>query len=56
MAALLGIFYIATFIDLADKMFRGEATTALMLRFFYFQTPQFVYYVIPIARAGRRRW
>ncbi len=47
--ALLGIFYIATFIDLADKMFRGEATTALVLRFFYFQTPQFVYYVIPIA-------
>ncbi len=48
-AALLGIFYIATFIDLADKMFRGEATTALVLRFFYFQTPQFIYYVIPIA-------
>jgi LPS export ABC transporter permease LptG len=47
--ALLGIFYIATFIDLADKMFRGEATTSLVLRFFYFQTPQFVYYVIPIA-------
>ncbi len=47
--ALLGIFYISTFIDLADKMFRGEATTSLVLRFFYFQTPQFVYYVIPIA-------
>ena len=49
MTALLGIFYISTFIDLADKMFRGEATTSLVLRFFYFQTPQFVYYVIPIA-------
>ncbi len=47
--ALLGIFYIATFIDVADKMFRGEATSALVLRFFYFQTPQFVYYVVPIA-------
>jgi LPS export ABC transporter permease LptG len=45
----LGVFYISTFIDLADKLFRGEATTALMLRYFFFQTPQFVYFVIPIA-------
>ena len=37
----LGVFYIATFIDLADKLFRGSATTVMMLRFFYFQTPQF---------------
>ena len=45
----LGIFYISTFIDLADKLFRGSATTALLLRFFYYQTPQYVYYIIPIA-------
>ncbi len=38
--AALGIFYISTFIDLADKLFRGSATTALLLRFFYYQTPQ----------------
>ena len=43
------IFYISTFIDLADKLFRGEATTAMLLRYFYFATPQFVYYVIPMA-------
>jgi LPS export ABC transporter permease LptG/LPS export ABC transporter permease LptF len=47
--AALGIFYISTFIDLADKLFRGSATTALLLRFFYYQTPQYVYYIIPIA-------
>jgi LPS export ABC transporter permease LptG/LPS export ABC transporter permease LptF len=46
---LLGVFYIATFIDLADKLFRGETTTATLLRYFYFQTPQFLYYVIPMA-------
>jgi LPS export ABC transporter permease LptG/LPS export ABC transporter permease LptF len=46
---LLGVFYIATFIDLADKLFRGEATSALLLRYFFFQTPQFVYFVIPMA-------
>ena len=34
---LLGIFYISTFIDLADKLFRGEATTAMLLRYFYFR-------------------
>jgi LPS export ABC transporter permease LptG len=47
--SLLGMFYIATFMDLADKLFRGTATTGLLLRYFYFETPQFVYYVIPIA-------
>jgi LPS export ABC transporter permease LptG/LPS export ABC transporter permease LptF len=47
--SLMGIFYIATFIDLADKLFRGATTGAMLLRFFYFQTPQYVYYVIPLA-------
>jgi LPS export ABC transporter permease LptG len=49
LVGLLGVFYIATFIDLADKLFRGEASTGMMLRYFYFQTPQFFYYVMPIA-------
>jgi LPS export ABC transporter permease LptF/LPS export ABC transporter permease LptG len=47
--SLLGIFYISTFMDLADKLFRGSATSAMMLRYFFFQTPQFVFYVIPMA-------
>jgi lipopolysaccharide export system permease protein len=46
--SLLGVFYISTFIDLADKLFRGAATTATLLEYFYFQTPQYVYYVIPM--------
>ena len=45
----LGIFYISTFIDLADKLFRGSATTSMLLQFFYYQTPQYLYYIIPIA-------
>jgi len=48
-AALVGIFYISTFIDLADKLFRGTATTRMLLRFFYFQTPQYVYYIVPLS-------
>jgi LPS export ABC transporter permease LptG len=47
--SLLGIFYISTFIDLVDKLFRGQATAAMLFRYFYFQTPQFVYYVLPMA-------
>ncbi len=49
MVGLLGLFYIATFIDLVDKLFRGETTTAMLLRFFYFRTPQYVYWMIPMA-------
>ena len=47
--SLLGIFYISTFMDLAEKLFRGTATAGMLLRYFYFQTPQFIYYVIPMA-------
>jgi len=47
--SLVGVFYISTFIDLADKLFRGAATTRVLLRFFYFQTPQYIYYIIPLS-------
>src|SRR6185369_4373216 len=47
--SLIGIFYIATFIDLADKLFRGSTTGGMLMRYFYFQTPQYVYYIIPLA-------
>ena len=50
MVGLLGVFYIATFIDLVDKLFRGDATTRdAAASIFYFRTPQYVYYVIPMA-------
>jgi lipopolysaccharide export system permease protein len=47
--ALVGIFYISTFIDLADKLFGGRATGRQLLRYFYFATPQYVYYIIPMS-------
>jgi LPS export ABC transporter permease LptF/LPS export ABC transporter permease LptG len=49
LVSLLGIFYISTFIDLADELFRKETTLGTVLRYFYFQTPQFVFYVIPMS-------
>ncbi len=49
LVALLGIFYISTFMDFADKLFRGTATTGMLLRYFCFATPQFVYWIIPMS-------
>jgi LPS export ABC transporter permease LptG/LPS export ABC transporter permease LptF len=46
--ALLGIFYIATFLDKTDKLFKGEASSGMILQLLVYMTPQFVYYVIPI--------
>jgi LPS export ABC transporter permease LptG/LPS export ABC transporter permease LptF len=47
--ALLGLFYISTFIDRSDKIFKGQATTAMIGQLLILLTPQFIYYVIPIA-------
>jgi len=47
--SLLGIFYIATFIDLSDKLFKGTATIGMLVEYYWFATPQFAYYVISLA-------
>jgi LPS export ABC transporter permease LptG/LPS export ABC transporter permease LptF len=47
--ALLGLFYISTFIDASDKLFKGVATGAMVTQLLVYKTPQFVYFVIPIA-------
>jgi len=46
---LLGIFYISTFIDLSDKLFKGQTTGLMLLEYFWYATPQFMYYVLPIS-------
>ncbi len=48
-AGMLGIFYIAGFIDLSDKLFKGQTTGWTLLQYFWYATPQFIYYVLPIA-------
>jgi LPS export ABC transporter permease LptG len=47
--ALLGLFYISTFIDASDKLFKGAATGGMVMQLLAFKTPQFIYFVIPIA-------
>jgi LPS export ABC transporter permease LptG/LPS export ABC transporter permease LptF len=46
---LLALFYISTFIDLSDKLFKGTATTGMLLEYFVYATPKFVYYIIPMS-------
>ncbi len=47
--ALLGLFYISTFIDRSDKLFKGQADAGMVGHLLLLLTPQFVYFVIPIA-------
>jgi LPS export ABC transporter permease LptF/LPS export ABC transporter permease LptG len=47
--AMAGIFYISTFLDLSDKVFRGQATWGMLAAYFYYATPQYIYYVLPLA-------
>jgi LPS export ABC transporter permease LptG/LPS export ABC transporter permease LptF len=51
LASLLlgGLFYIVTFLDVSDKLFKGETTWQAVATYFWFATPQFVYYVVPMA-------
>jgi LPS export ABC transporter permease LptG/LPS export ABC transporter permease LptF len=46
---LLGLFYISAFLDRTEKIFKGDASLSLVLSYLFYSTPQFVYYVIPLA-------
>jgi LPS export ABC transporter permease LptG/LPS export ABC transporter permease LptF len=48
-AALVGIFQISTFIDLSDKLFKGTTTAGMLFRFMWYQTPQYIYWCIPLS-------
>jgi lipopolysaccharide export LptBFGC system permease protein LptF len=47
--AMAGLFYISTFLDLSDKVFKGTATWGMLGRYFWYATPQYVYYIIPLS-------
>ncbi len=48
-AGLLSLFYISTFIDLSDELFKGQASGWMLLQYFWYATPQFSYYVLPLS-------
>ncbi len=43
------LFYVSTFLDLSDKVFKGQATWSMLLAFFWYISPQYTYYVLPMA-------
>ena len=48
-AGLLGLFYIASFIDLSDHLFTGRASGFAILTYLWWASPQFTYYLVPLA-------
>ena len=48
-AGLLGLFYISAFLDQAEKLFNGTGTLRLLWLFLWYSTPQFVFFVLPVA-------
>ena len=48
-AGLLGLFYISTFIDKSDKLFKGQAALGTIIEFLFWSTPEFLSYIIAIA-------
>jgi len=46
---LAGLFYIVTFLDLSDKLFKGDTTWFAVAAYFWYSTPQYIYYLLPMA-------
>ena len=46
---LIALFYISTFIDRSDKVFKGAATWGMMGTYLGYLLPQYVYYVLPMS-------
>jgi len=47
--ASLSVFYISTFIDLSDKMFKGTAPWYAIFQYLVYFTPQIAYYTLPLS-------
>ena len=47
--AMAGLFYISTFLDLSSNVFRGQASWSMLATYFWYATPQYVYYILPLA-------
>jgi LPS export ABC transporter permease LptG/LPS export ABC transporter permease LptF len=46
---LAGMFYVSTFLDLSDKVFKAQASWQMLGSYLWYITPQYVYYVLPMA-------
>ena len=48
-AGMLGLFYISSFIDKSDKVFKGQVSVGMVLEFLFWSTPEWLTYIIAIA-------
>ncbi len=46
---LLGLFYISTFIDMSDKLFKGQTTLGMIGAFLFWSTPEYLSYILAVA-------
>jgi len=46
---LMALYYIGEFIELSEKLSKGQATMPKIVEYFYYATPKFVYFIIPLA-------
>ena len=46
---MLGLFYISSFIDKSDKLFKGQVSIGMVLEFLFWSTPEWLTYIIAIA-------
>ena len=48
-AGLLALFYVASFIDLSDHLFKGRTSGITVLTYLWWASPRFTYYLVPLA-------
>jgi LPS export ABC transporter permease LptF/LPS export ABC transporter permease LptG len=46
---LLGLFYISTFIDMSDKLFKGQTSLGMIGAFLFWSTPEYLSYILAVA-------
>jgi LPS export ABC transporter permease LptG/LPS export ABC transporter permease LptF len=47
--ALCSVFYISAFTEYSEKVLKGAATWTMLWTFLLYQTPQYLYYIIPLS-------
>lgn len=46
---LLSLYYIVEFVDMSEKIQKGNATMGMVMEYFYYATPTFAYFVVPLS-------
>ena len=47
--SLISLYYVGTFLDMSQKLFKGQADTWMFLSYLWYSTPKFIAFAIPSA-------